>query len=194
VAAKPSRRLWNKKVLLAATVAVGLAGVTSAIASTLGASSLPPAKQAYLDIQTQRQKDAAARNAAQGITKSNAPALPTVPPGSQVAMDPQTKAGDGVIIQSNVAPAGDTDTIVKNRWFLSLGSAGVLVVFAGCDVKTPSEGVVLVSRGPGAPIDRFVSPGAHGCVWITGANGRILDIVAADGFRIQFDAANLTFK
>ncbi len=192
---RPRSFLTSARLLLCGVVAVtALLGMTTVIASNVGSSVLPSAKQAYLDREAQRRDQAAARNTAQHINKSNAPAPPVAPPGSQMATDPQLAAGDGVIIQSTVAPAGETGTVVKNRWYLSLGNAGFIVVFAGCDSNVPSEGVVLVSRGPGSPVDQFVAPGAHGCLSITGATGRTLQLVAVDGFIIQFDSTARAFK
>jgi hypothetical protein len=183
-----------RAVLLGVVATVAMAGVSTVVASNIGSPpKIPPAKQAYLDREAQARAQAASRNAAQGITKSNAPSPAPAPPGSQMALDPQVTAGDGVIIQSNVAPAGETGTTIENRWYLSLGSAGSLVVFAGCDSSAPSQGVVLVTRGPGSPVERFAAPGAHGCLSITGAAGRTLQLVAVDGFTTKFDSTAHAF-
>jgi hypothetical protein len=181
-------------ILLGVIAATAALGTTAVIASNSGSPTVPPAKQAYLDREAQARDQAAARNAAQGITKANAPAPGAAPLGGQMATDPQSAAGDGVIIESTVAPAGETGTLVKNRWYLSLGNAGFLAVFAGCDSNVPSEGVVLVSHGPGAPVERFVLPGSHGCLSITGATGRTLRLVAVDGFTTNFDSSAQAFK
>jgi hypothetical protein len=173
--------------------AIALLGMTTVIASNSGSPAVPPAKQAYVDREIQVRDQAAARNTAQGINKANAPPPAAAPPGSQMATDPHAAAGDGVIIESTVAPAGETGTVVKNRWYLSLGNAGFLAIFAGCNANVLPEGVVLVSRGPGAPVERFVAPGSHGCLTITGATGRTLRLVAVDGFTIQFDSTTLAF-
>lgn len=181
------------KVIGVGIVAMCAFGASAVVASNSGAHTLPPAKQAFLDREAQVRAQAAASNAAAGIAKSNAPAPSAAPPGSQMALDPESQAGDGILIQSSVPPAGEQDTIVKNRWYLSLGSAGILVVYAGCDATVQSEGVVLVSRGSGAPIDRFVAPGGHGCLAIVGASARTLQLAAADGFTIQFDVRTSAF-
>jgi hypothetical protein len=106
----------------------------------------------------------------------------------------QRPAGDDVIVESTVAPAGVQGVVVKNRWFPSVGPATVLTVYAGCDSNVVSRGLILVSRAPGGPISRLVAPGAHGCLTIVGAAGRTLDLVAADGFKFRFDVASLSFK
>jgi hypothetical protein len=183
------------RLLLGGVVAAtALLGITTVIASNSGSPTIPPAKQAYIDREAQSREQAAARNAAQGVSKSNAAPAVAAPSGSQMPTDPQSAAGDGVIIMSTVTPAGETGTVVKNRWYLPLGNAGFLAVFAGCDTNVPSEGVVLVSHGPGAPVERFVLPGSHGCLSITGATGRTLRLTAVDGFTIQFDSTAQAFK
>jgi len=165
-------------------------GVTSAVAASRSAATPPPAKQAYLDREKALRDQAAARNAALGITKANGPAAKFVPAAGPVLMDPQVPAGDGAIVQSTVAPAGDTSTIVRNRWYPSTGN---LTVFAGCDSTVPSEGIVLVTHVPGGQITRIIAPGAHGCLTVVGATGKTLELIATDGFSLRFDADLLQF-
>jgi len=182
--------------ILFALVTVGLAlwGANSVIASNFASPTIPPAKQAYLDQDAQRRADAASRNASQGVTKSKAQPPAAAPAESPLALDPQQRAGDGVLIQSSVPPAGEINTTVKNRWYLSLSDGGSLVIYAGCNSKVHSEGVVLVARQPTSPVARYIAPGAHGCLTITNAAGRILTLVAADRHVLRFDAATMQFQ
>jgi hypothetical protein len=163
------------------------------IAACAVGSSIPPDKQAQLDARDSALASASAANAANGITKGEDSGPPTGPSATGVILVPHVAAGAGTIFETN-DPAPGSNAVISNSWYENKGNSDFVTVFAGRDAVDHTDGLLLVTYGMPGDLRRFDAPSRHGALRIVGALGEVLDLVAVDGYRYNFDVATLAFR
>jgi hypothetical protein len=179
---------------LAACSARGVAAPptsTSVAASEQPTDTLPSDKQAELDRIAQQLASAQAQYS--GVPKSGDSGSPKPEDSAgQTILEPHYDAGAGTVIETSDPPPG-SDAVISNRWFERRAGGTFIVVYAGRDGTVTTDGLVLLYDGS-PQVQRIDAPVGHGALHIVGATGEVLDLQAADGATLKFDAASRSFK
>lgn len=171
---------------------VGLASVAVAISPT--DSPLPPAKQAIVNAY------ASLEAAGQANPGPKQPEHPTPGPMGQGVTITGSAAGAGWLVAEadTIRPAGDSEDLFTNSWYMNSPSLNV-DVWAGARGTDPSQGFLMVVLWDSQRLTItgggiFDTPRHDGIVRIAGAVGTTLTVTGAGSSTFTFDVSSLSYQ
>ncbi|MGE3781016.1 MAG: hypothetical protein AB7F89_27755 [Pirellulaceae bacterium] len=183
--------------------------------SNPGEKALLGAKLAQVDAMRAQYLDA--------VRNANDPRLPQVRASAKADLDRRateaaaeatargsqpfrTAAGEGIMTVADRPYDGDKAFYSVNSWVLAQPDGTIVTLYAGSwrsdlrsDIRSGESAVSLYIRtgGPqpsGTPIGLFKPLADHGPLRVVGAQGRVVQLQAADGTLLAFDTVSRSFQ
>lgn len=111
---------------------------------------------------------------------------------------PHVPAGDGFIVEEAMPQVSSSLFVARNDWFIPTGPGTREVVWAGAagtDAKQSELLVISESDSSGFKIEGiYPAPIKAGALRIVGATGKVLDLLAEDGSKLEFDFVARSFR